>query len=128
MYAIPLPNGKFAFGRIFKDACIAIYQYIGDAIEDLPKDEIYQFTVGIYKDVLLSGQWSIVDNRPFKDGDEAWPPPMCVIDTISGEYSIYHRGELSNSNKKECRNLEEAAVWEAEHIIGRIMGDDRWHK
>jgi len=32
VYAIPLPNGKFAFGRIFKDACLGIYKYIGNSI------------------------------------------------------------------------------------------------
>ncbi|MDQ0975879.1 hypothetical protein QFZ31_005757 [Neobacillus niacini] len=38
VYAIPLPNGKYAFGRIFKDAGIGIYKDIGESIEDTPKD------------------------------------------------------------------------------------------
>lgn len=127
VYAIPLPNGKFAFGKTFKDACIAIYKQLSDTLIDTPKTEDYQFTVGVYKDVLQSGQWSIVDSRPFKNDDEAWPPPMCVIDSISGEYSIYYKGEMRTSNKSECEGLEVAAVWEAQHIIDRIMGEDKWH-
>ncbi|MDP4147334.1 MAG: Imm26 family immunity protein [Bacillota bacterium] len=128
VYAIPLANGKYAYGRSFKDACIAIYKHIGDNIYDIPKTEEYQFTVGIYKDVLQSGQWLIVDSRPFKDDDEAWPPPMCTIDMISGRYSIYHKGQFRASSKSECDGLEQAAVWEAEHIVDRIMGEDKWHK
>lgn len=128
VYAIPLPNGKYAFGRTFKDAAIAIYKHIGSTIEDLPKTEDYQFIVGIYEDVLKSEQWPIVDSRPFKTEDEQWPPPSCIIDKISGEYSIYYKGEIKASNKSECEGLEEAAVWDAQHIIDRIMGEDKWHR
>jgi hypothetical protein len=41
VYAIPLPNNKFAFGRTFNDAGIGIYKHIGKNIEDLPKNEDY---------------------------------------------------------------------------------------
>jgi len=128
VYAIPLPDGRFAFGRRFKDASIAIYRYIGKSVEDIPQDEDYQFIVGVYDDVLKSGQWTVVINRPFEDEDEAWPPPACVIDKLSGGYSIYHKGEMKRASKQDCDGLEVAAVWEAEHIIDRIMGDDKWHK
>jgi hypothetical protein len=125
IYAIPLPNGKYAFGRIFKDAGIGIYKYIGESIEDIPKGEEYQFIVGIYEDVLKSGDWTVVENRPFMSDDEAYPPPSCIIDIISGKYSIYHKGEIRSSTKSECEGLEVAAVWADNHIIDRIMGDDK---
>lgn len=128
IYAIPLPNGKYAYGRSFKDACIAIYKHIGNTVDDIPKTENYQFTVGVYKDILQSEQWPIVENRPFKDDNDAWSPPMCTIDSISGEYFIYHKGEFRASSKSECEGLEQASVWEAEHIVDRIMGEDKWHK
>ena len=126
VYAILLPNGKYAFGRTFKDASIAIYNHIGGTMEDLPKDEEYQFIVGIYEDVLKSGNWPVVDNRPFVSQEEAWPPPTCIIDKISGGYSIYHKGEIRKSTKAECEGLEEAAVWDSGLIIDRIMGGDKW--
>ncbi|PFH80666.1 Imm26 family immunity protein [Bacillus sp. AFS088145] len=126
IHAIPLPNGNFAFGRTFRDASIGIYVHIGENIEDLPKIEDYQFVVGVYNDVLTSGDWPLVDYRPFKDEKEEWPPPSSIIDSISGEYSIYHKGEISKANKDDCQGLEIAAVWEAEDIIDRITGDDTW--
>ncbi|MBT2740712.1 Imm26 family immunity protein [Bacillus sp. ISL-77] len=128
VYAIPLPNGKYAFGRIFKDAGIGIYKYIGESIEDIPKVEEYQFIVGVYEYVLKSGDWTVVEYRPFKSDDEAFPPPSCIIDSISGEYSIYHKGEIRSATKLECEKLEVAAVWADNHIIDRIMGDDKWLK
>ncbi|WP_222928522.1 Imm26 family immunity protein [Sutcliffiella horikoshii] len=60
VYAIPLPNGKYAFGRIFKDAGIGIYKYIGESIEDISKEEEYQFIVGVYQYVLKSGDWTLL--------------------------------------------------------------------
>lgn len=79
IYAIPLPNNRFAFGRRLKDASIALYRYIGESVEDLPQDEDYQFIVGVYDDVLKSGQWPVVANRPFKDEEEAWPPLRVLL-------------------------------------------------
>ena len=128
VYAIPLPNGKYAFGRVLKDAGIAIYSYIGESKEDLPKTEDYQFIIGVYKDILVSGQWDVVNNRPFDDEDEAWPPPQCMIDKISGKYSIYYKGEMRDASNFECEGLEIAAVWDVHHIIDRIMGENKWHR
>jgi hypothetical protein len=127
VFAIPLPNENYAFGRLFKENCIAIYHHVGVSKKDIPTTEEYQFIVGVYLDVLTSGKWTVIDNRPFKTDDEAWPLPMCVIDSISGKYSIYHKGEFFNSSKEKCKDLEVAAVWDENHLIDRIMGDDKWN-
>lgn len=128
VFAIPLPNGKFGFGRIYRDASIGIYNHIGIDVTDLPQKEEYQFVVGVYEDVLKSGNWELVDTRPFKNEEEEWPPPYSIKDPITGKYSIYHKGEDRISTEQECKGLEVAAVWEADHIIDRIMGDDKWHR
>ncbi|MFB9328276.1 Imm26 family immunity protein [Paenibacillus aurantiacus] len=128
VYAIPLPDGQFAFGRRFKDAGIAIYHHRGKSMEDLPSGENYQFFVGVYDDVLKSGQWPVVDHRHFTHEEEAWPPPKCIMDNLNGECSIYYKGEIRASTQTECEGLEIAAVWDVEHIVDRIMGDDKWQK
>lgn len=128
VYSIPLPDGKFAFGRIFNDASIAIYTHIGKVIDDLPQCEEYQFVVGIYRNLLDSGAWTVVDHRPFCNQDESWPPPNYCYDIISKKFSIYYKGEFLPSTEDECKGLEQAAVWDANHIVDRIMGDDKWNK
>jgi hypothetical protein len=128
VYAIPLPNEKYAFGKVFKDAGFGIYEHIGDSIEDLPEKEEFQFNVGVYKDVLTSGIWEIVDNRPFPSEEDAFPPPKYIRNALSGEYSIYYKGEIKQSNQSECEGLEVAAVWDENHLIDRIMGEVKWHK
>jgi hypothetical protein len=128
VFAIPLPNGKYAYGRVFDDAGFGVYEYIGESMVDTPKSEDYQFNVGVYKHALMSGEWTFIENRPFKSEEEAFPPPACIIDSISGEYSIYHKGKIKSATKSKCEGLEIAAAWEANHITDRIMGDDKWHK
>lgn len=125
VYAISLPNGKFGFGRTMEDAGFAVYKHLGENEIDTPQEEEYQFIVGVYRHALKG--WTIVENRPFKSDEEAYPPPSCAIDAISGQYRIYHRGEFRDATREECEGLETAAVWDASHIVDRIMGDDKWN-
>ena len=126
VYAIPLPDGKFGFGRYYKDGAIAIYTHIGRSIDDVPQSEEYQFIVGVYNHVLTRGEWPIIENRPFEKEEDAWPPPAYIWDVGTGRYNQYYKGEITPSTKASCEGLEQAGVWEAQHIIDRIMGDDKW--
>lgn len=40
---------------------------------------------------------------------------------ISGEHQIYHRGEMRPAKPEEIEGLEEAAVYDSDHIIERIL-------
>ena len=128
VYAIPLPNGKFGFCRSLRDAGIAVYQHIGDSIRDLPKSEEYRFIVAVYRDALTNGKWPIVENRPFENEEESWPPPTYMWNAYTGKYRQYHKGQITPSTKAACQGLEKTSVWESNHIIDRIMGDDTWQK
>ncbi|SDO12620.1 Immunity protein 26 [Paenibacillus sp. yr247] len=65
VYAIPLPNAKFGFGRTMEDAGFAVYKHIGESEMDLPKTEDYKYIVGVYWQALRSDGWAVVENRPF---------------------------------------------------------------
>ena len=93
--AIPLADGRFAFCRVLEDASIGVYRYIADSLDAPPPvDTDYLFAVGVYRDVLTSGQWPFVARVPFKNKEEAWPPPYVVRDPITGKESIYHKGKV----------------------------------
>jgi len=126
VYAIPLPNSKFGFCRSLREGAIAVYKNIGDTIEDLPKSEEYQFFVGVNKTALTCGEWPIVENRPFENEEDSWPPPTYLWDNITGKYSEYHKGQITPSTKAECQGLECTSSWEAYHVVDRIMGNDLW--
>lgn len=128
IYEIPLPNGLNAYGRLYKEYVLAIYQERCVDVMDLPEDETYEFFVGVYRDLLLNGEWKIVGNREFNTEDEAWAPPQCIIDSITGIGSLYHKGEIIPCTYDQCKGLEIVAAWDKHHVIDRLMGNDVWEK
>lgn len=126
IYKIPLPDGTYAFGRLFKEFTLAIYKgrYKNDL--EMPETEDYEFYVGVYKDLLQDGEWEIVGSRPFEDEEEAWSPPQCIMDVISGGYEIYVKGKIFPSTEEECKDLEVASAWDRHHVVDRLMGDNKW--
>ena len=121
IFQIPLPDGRYAYGKIFRDASIGIYETIFDSPAELPIDSPFAFIVGLYDDVLKSATWPIIGHEPFNSTEDEWPPPHFIKDVISDDYSVYHKGVIRPSTETECGGLEQAAVWDVEHIIERIM-------
>lgn len=128
IYEIELPNGKKAYGRLYKEYTLAIYDKICDNIADLPQENKYRFFVGVYKDLLQDGIWPVVANRGFASDEESWPPPQCVVDAITTIGSIYYKGEIIPCSYEECKDLEIVSAWDRNHVIDRIMGNDIWEK
>lgn len=127
IYEIPLPNGRKAFARLYKEFTLAVYEKTYEDMSQLSYENKYQFIVGVYEDLLRDGEWKIVGNRPFAAEDEAWPPAQCIRDKISGKYSIYVKGEMIPSTEEECKGLEHVAAWDRHHVIDRIMGERKWN-
>lgn len=126
VFQVALPNGRYAYGRVFKDATVGIYSQITDAPNAAPiGSRDFLFHVGIYDDVLRSGEWPVIGHDPFGSGESAWPPARYIKDPISGEYSIYFKGEIRPAAAEDCASMEQAAVWDASHIVDRVMNFER---
>ena len=84
MVEIPLPAGKYAYGRLYEDAGIGIYRKVSDRPGNPPVgSRDFMFVVGVYEDVLTSGKWPVIGEDPFSSGEDTWPPRSCIIDPIS---------------------------------------------
>jgi hypothetical protein len=119
---IPLPNGRYAYGRVYKDACLAIYRDTSDAPGQPPfGSREYRFIVGAHDDAFTAQLVRAVGQDAFRPDEDGWPPPMAVRDPISGRYTIYHRGQMTPASATEAADLEPAAVWSLHDIIERIM-------
>ncbi|WP_151736185.1 Imm26 family immunity protein [Paenibacillus tengchongensis] len=121
--AIPLPDGKYAFGRLYRDTSLSIYDYVGETPKDLPQESESesQFTVAVEEAALQSGHWPVVDHRPFGSDEEQWPPPSHIYDEKSGKYFLYDKGIITSSTREACAGLETAAEWEEEQVVARIV-------
>ena len=123
MVQIALPTGRFAYGRVLRDAGLAVYRCISDAPGNPPiGSRDYMFVVGVYSDVPGSPACPIVAYDPSTTPDDDWPPPMSVTNPISGATQLYHRGKMRPATPAECEGLEPAAAWDLHHIVDRIVG------
>lgn len=128
IFELSLPDGRYAYGKVFLDASVGIYETIFDSPTHLPIASSFAFVVGLYKDILTSGTWPIVGHEAFESEEQEWPPPYYIKDVISGKFSIYHKGQIKTSTEEECKGLEQAAVWDAPHVIDRILDLSRTPK
>jgi hypothetical protein len=112
---IPLRSGRRAYGRVLRDASIAVYEGL-----EFPHtgSRDFQFVVGIYDDALR--KLPVVGHDPSLSEDDDWPPPQRVTDKITGRSRLYVRGEIVDADEAECEGLEPAAVWDLHHIVERI--------
>lgn len=126
LYEIPLPSGKKAYGRLFRECTLAIYQGRYTDVSELPEDAEYDRFLCVYRDLLRDGVWRVVGSRPFRDGEDNWPPPKCVVDAITCRGSLYEKGIIRPCTYAECKDLEIAAVWDRNHLVDMLMGDPKW--
>lgn len=110
---LTIPDGRYAYGRVYDDASVGIYRVVTDEPGQPPiGSRDFLFNVGMYEDILSLGKCPIIAHDPFDVGEDTWPPPNCIVDPITGEHSIYHRGEIRPASEAECRGMEKAAVWD----------------
>lgn len=82
---LTLPSGRYAYGRVLRDASVAFYRET-TAQPGMPPigSRNYQFVVGVYDDVLTSEDVSVVGHDPRQGPEDDWPPPNSISDPISG--------------------------------------------
>ena len=77
VFQIPLPDGRFAYGRVYDDASVAIYRSITEEPLQPPiGSRDFLFTVGLYSDILQKGEWKIISHDPMQQEN---PPGRRLI-------------------------------------------------
>lgn len=80
------------------------------------------FILMVYDDVITKGVWLKVGKLPIRE--ELLIQPMKFIqDALNPDkFQLYNpnTGEISSATKKDCKGLERASVWEANHVEDRI--------
>jgi hypothetical protein len=117
---IALPNGRYAYGRVLRDASVAFYATTTEEPEQPPLgDRDFALTVGIYEGLLR--KWPKVGHDAPASPEGEWPPPYRVVDPISGENSVYERGEMRTPLPDEQVDFyERAAVYDWDALVQRL--------
>lgn len=120
-----LGTGVDAFARVLANSQVAIYSLQWPHGIDVPWSTVYESKVlwklTVMKSALISGRWSVVDHRPLEP-ELTTPVEYFIRDHITGKYSLYRSsdGHTMASSFDECKALEAAAVWDAEHVEDRV--------
>jgi len=118
---LSLPSGRFAYGRVLRDASVAFYDETTSEPGQPPiGNRNYRFVVGVYDDVLRSDKCPVVGWDPSANLEEDWPPPHKVTDPITKTVRVYHKGTMRPAADYEHESLESAAVWDYKQVIERL--------
>jgi hypothetical protein len=121
---ISLGDGTDAFARVLPNSQVAVYAYRASH-KNPPSPSIFESQVlwklTVMKSALVSGRWQVIDYRPLEPS-LVLPVEYFIKDRLTGRYSIYRSsdGHTRESSFDECKMLEAAAAWEAEHIEDRL--------
>ncbi|MCJ8340691.1 MAG: immunity 26/phosphotriesterase HocA family protein [Pseudomonadales bacterium] len=120
---IPIGGCLFVFGRLLRDASIAIYSFVSNEPVDVRQlaGENVLFDAGVFGTNIANGQWQIIGNIPFSDDDESWSSPQYIRDIINpSKYRIYYKGEMKPANEEDVSGLEKQVMYKPEGLVEEI--------
>jgi hypothetical protein len=112
--AIPLPDGRYAFAKVFKNYGFAIYGLVLDHIPDASK-VIHQPIVFFHSgtdDGIKKGLWPVIGEQPFADPEDAWAPPKATCYDwdenrwTMGVPKISHKGQTLTATLEQVKGLD----------------------
>lgn len=129
---IPLPDGRFAYVKVFNDSTFGIYDLLSNAL--LPIVDVIRNRFSFYQastDVAIkSGEWPVIGAEPFADEDSAWPPPQatCYVretnEWTMGEIPrLNDRGQMRVATLDEVRGLDIMSVCHRPELLVKIIVD-----
>ncbi|WBY08217.1 Imm26 family immunity protein [Sphingomonas sp. 7/4-4] len=125
---IKLQNGMFSLGISLKEPIISFFDrvYREDDLPQSVNNIPIAFSIMVMNSAITSGRWEVIYSSEIPDQLKSIPK-FCKKDQVTGELSIYHEiVELAPhyerpASLEECKELEVAAVWEAEHVEDRLL-------
>ena len=111
--ALPLPDGRFAFARIYQDYNYGVYDFLSQKI--VPVEEVLKRKVSFFQSAtdaaVKSGKWVVIGEAPFANKDDAWPPPRAAGVLPGDELGplsplLSYNGNMRNAALDEVMGLD----------------------
>jgi hypothetical protein len=123
--AIPLAAAGFAYGKLFKDCGLGVYDLITMEMADVNDvlGQEFWFFCCIFDNAIKSGKWKVIGTEEFPDEESAWPPPMYHQDVISGEFEIRHKGIHRAATERQVKGLFPQIMYFPAGLLQRIESE-----
>lgn len=110
--AIPLPDGRFAYGKVFNDFDIGVYDFLSGQMEPIERvvDNKFLFYTAVTDRAIKSGAFSVIGEQPFPDEESAWAPAMASgifpDDPGVGILHIAHKGDMWGASPDQAAGMD----------------------
>ncbi|MBN9663653.1 MAG: DUF4259 domain-containing protein [Acidobacteria bacterium] len=120
----PLPDGRFAYARVYFKNTLGIYKETSTHASDSPRgSREFLFFVRVPQFLFLDGSFPvIVDRDPLKKDEDKYGPPR--FNQSGAVFSIYRNGIEERATADECRGLDRWGLWHMDGVVKRIMLGD----
>ncbi|SFO42533.1 Imm26 family immunity protein [Nitrosospira briensis] len=127
--AIPLPDKRFAYGKVFNDLDVGVYDLLSDDIK--PVEQVVKHKILFYSAVTSSavknGDFLVIGEQKFPDEESAWAPPMVMginpEDHSDGFLHIAHKGDVRGASPEQATGLDIRVFSQRPDLFVRLIVD-----
>ncbi|GAA3970749.1 immunity 26/phosphotriesterase HocA family protein [Allohahella marinimesophila] len=118
---IELEDKSYCFGRVLREPLMAFYDLKTPSIPDVEHilHRPILFKLAVMNSAVTSGRWKVIANSQLEE-ELTHPVSFFKQDPITKAVCLYVDDKEIAASKEECKNLERAAVWSAEHVEDRL--------
>jgi hypothetical protein len=129
--AIPLPDGRRAFARIYRSHELGVFPQLSNQVpsmDEFKRQEVAFFVAGTDQ-AIKSGDWPVVATWPFASSNDAWAPPKAtwylrdLKQWTTGSPKITHRDEVVPASEEQVIGLDIASFCQTPDLILKTLVD-----
>jgi len=110
--AIPLPDKRFAYGKVFNDLDVGVHDFLSDDV--VPVERVVKKNILFYSVVtdraIKNGAFTVIGEQPFPDEESAWAPAMAAgifpEDQSVGMLHIAHKGNFLPATPDQAAGMD----------------------
>ena len=127
--AIPLPEGRFAYGKVFNNLAVGVYDFLSDQIE--PVEQVVKNGLLFYSAVtdraIKHGAFTVIGEQPFPDEESAWAPAMAAgifpEDHSIGMLHITHKGHYLPASPDQAAGMDICVLCQEPELFVDLVVD-----
>lgn len=117
--AIPLPDGRYAFAKAYREPTFGIYKLISNEIP--PLEVVTQSPFAFFQastDIAIKkGEWPVIGEQPFKHPDDTWGPALATFYVReTNEWTVWetphvdYRGQILKATLEQVKDMDIMSV------------------